>query len=780
MKTVKRGLLISLSMATVCWSENIALHRPYTLSAHPGYSYSTDAGDATQLTDGLYVSGYFWTQKGCVGWSGVAPVLITIDLGQRAPIRGVTFNTAAGVAGVNWPEMLYLFVSDDQKTWRFLGDLAALGTVAAQPPATAYGVFKYATEALRGCGRYVCVLAVARPFCFVDEIEVLRGDAAWLTESFAGQTTTNRLDFFRTQCARSGVAARLRADCAALGGDSAWPLKIEAFAQAQTNDLPGILPYGPLHEAILAQHQKNLHAAGFTEPFLWMNNRWDPLTLLALPDRRVAAQGVTVELMKNEVRGEAVTITNPTDTPLELACTLEGFPGAVNIALREVLVTDTQSRQPIASALRPLVAGDRVRVPVGCTRQLWIAVHRPSAQPGLYEGRLVLTSATYRAALPVRVRVSALTFPSQPTLHVGGWDYVQGNADYYRTPGNLTANLALMRDLYVDSPWATSAVFPHGALFDSTGCLTNAAALDFSAWDRWVERWHGARNYCVFFSVGKSFQGEPMGTPRFATRVTTWLRAWVDHLKAQQLAPHQLVILLYDEPHKVEDDAIIVAWATAINRAALGVTLFVDPTYTDPKQGQPEMFAANDILCPHTPMLVQQGEPFRAFYRDWQAKGKTLWLYSCMGPSRLLDPITYHRMQMWIAFQIGAQGSFYWALGCGGGIGNSWQPYAQAHAEYSPYFVSPTTVMESKNSEALREGVQDYEYLVMLRQLLSTTQQSAAWQVQARTLLEEGVQRVVASAQATNLFWNVAKDRSLMDTARIAALHLLEEAKHDK
>lgn len=780
MKSVTRGFLIGASLATACWSENIALHRPYTLSARPGYSYSTDPGDATQLTDGSYVSGYFWTQKGCVGWSGVSPVLITIDLGQRLPIGGVTFNTAAGVAGVNWPEMLGVFASDDQKSWRFLGDLTQLGNAAARPPATGYACFKYATDTLRGSGRYVCLLVVARPFCFVDEIEVMRGAEAALTEPFAGPTTTDMLSFFREQCVRSGVAARLRADCAALGGDSLWQQKIESFAQAQPNDLPGILPYGPLHEAILALHRPTLRAAGFEAPFLWTNNRWDPLTLIALPERRAAAQTLALELMRNEVRGETVNITNPTETPLELVCTLEGLPAALNSELREVLVTDTQSRQPIASALRPLAPGERVRVPVGCTRQLWLAVHRPTVAAGRYDGRLVLTSPTYRATLPVRIRVSALDFPSRPTLHVGGWDYVQGKANYYKTPQNLTANLAMMRDLYVDSPWATPAVFPDGARFDAAGTLTNAAALDFTEWDRWVERWHGARNYCVFFSVGKAFQGEPMGTPRFATMLATWLRAWTDHMKTQQLAPHQLVILLYDEPHKTEHDAISVAWATAIRRAALGVTLFVDPTYEDPTKAQPELFEAHDILCPHTPMIVQQGEPFRAFYRAWQAKGKTLWLYSCMGPSRLLDPITYHRMQMWIAFQLNAQGTFYWALGCGGGNGNSWQPYAQPHNEYSPYFVSPTSVMEAKNSEALREGVQDYEYLVMLRQALTKTQQSAAWQAQARTLLEEGVQRVVASAQSTNLFWKVEKDRSVMDTARIAALHLLEEARHEK
>ena len=46
--------------------------------------------------------------------------------------------------------------------------------------------------------------------------------------------------------------------------------------------------------------------------------------------------------------------------------------------------------------------------------------------------------------------------------------------------------------------------------------------------------------------------------------------------------------------------------------------------------------------------------------------------------------------------------------------GDSWRAYSQPGTEYCPYFVSPTCVMDAKQSEAIREGVEDYEYLSML------------------------------------------------------------------
>jgi len=257
------------------------------------------------------------------------------------------------------------------------------------------------------------------------------------------------------------------------------------------------------------------------------------------------------------------------------------------------------------------------------------------------------------------------------------------------------------------------------------------------------------------------------------------LGAWTRHLKGQGLNADQLVILLVDEPHDVKQDAVIVVWASAIRAANLGVVLFEDPTYEDPSKGDPAMFAASDVLCPNTPMMVQCGEPFRAFYRKQQAAGKTLWLYSCSGPAKLLDPVTYHRAQAWLAFQMGAEGSFYWAFGCGGGIGDSWHAYAQAYSEYSPYFVSPDGVMEGKHSEAIREGVQDYDYLRMLRDALGqvkATGGDAAWQARAAALLKDGVAAAVKSVAPSNQTWLVEKDRSAMDAVRIQALDLLESA----
>ena len=781
---------------------NVALNKPYTLLPSPNYHYCTDSGDAQQVTDGIYSQGYFWTQKSTVGWNNNAPVYITIDLGKVEPISGVSWSCAAGVAGVTWPECLYVLVSDDKRAWTCLGDLCVLGTEDHAPPEKGYAQFRYATEKMKGRGRYVCVVAAAQPFCFVDEIEVWRGEDAWLQGEMPGQKVSDPKIFYTASRIRSGVAGRLRADLASILAQmearsdagsfaalktqaAALKEQIPAFAERFSVDQKTILPYGALHETILALHAPVLRAAGIKKPLVWQSNRWSPLSLTELPPPGAGVDKVALDLMRGEVRGEAFNITNPDENPLDVSLTVRGIPSAVNLEVREVLFTDTQSRTPVAAALKRLSPDAKgvfpLRVPGGCTRQVWLSCRRPGGEARTHDGVVSIASAggLFSKDLAVMVRIRNLDFPKQPTLRVGGWDYTQVKADYYKTPGNLDANLALMRDMYVDSPWATAAVFPQGARFAGDGELLNEEALDYSALDAWVGRWQGARKYCVFFSVGEAFSGEKMGTARFNAMISAWLGAWTRHLKKQGLAADQLVILLVDEPHELKQDAVIVAWADAVRAANLGVVLFEDPTYENPAKGDPAMFASSDVLCPNTPMMLAQGEPFRAFYRKQQTAGKTLWLYSCSGPAKLLDPVTYHRAQAWLAFQMGAEGSFYWAFGCGGGIGDSWHAYSQAYSEYSPYFVSPDSVMEGKHSEAIREGVQDFEYLRLLRETVGKIKAfggSAAWRVHAETLLKDGVAEAVKTVAASNQTWLVEKDRSAMDEVRIQVLDLLEEA----
>ena len=97
------------------------------------------------------------------------------------------------------------------------------------------------------------------------------------------------------------------------------------------------------------------------------------------------------------------------------------------------------------------------------------------------------------------------------------------------------------------------------------------------------------------------------------------------------------------------------------------------------------MMAVANVLCPNRPMMLAAGPSFVDFYAKQREAGRRLDLYSCSGPTRLLDPYAYYRLQAWSCFRIGAESSFFWALGDTGG-GDSWNEYTNQHTSYTPLF----------------------------------------------------------------------------------------------
>jgi hypothetical protein len=174
--------------------ENLALGKSYTMSPQPNYSYSTDPGDVVQLTDGQYTTGRLWTQITTVGWRKVSLIVISIDLGQDYPLKGLLVNTAAGFAGVHWPRAIYVLVSEDGQVWYEAGELVEMSSRHDPlPPYGTYQIHPLWTDQLETHGRYVAlVIEVDEKFFFADEIEVFRGV---LSKPYSGPPIADVFDF---------------------------------------------------------------------------------------------------------------------------------------------------------------------------------------------------------------------------------------------------------------------------------------------------------------------------------------------------------------------------------------------------------------------------------------------------------------------------------------------------------------------------------------------------------------------------------------------------------
>ncbi|MBX3180689.1 MAG: hypothetical protein KF886_25360 [Candidatus Hydrogenedentes bacterium] len=779
--------LVCAAPALAASFENIALNAPYTLDPNPSYALCSDPGDFRQLTDGVYTTGYFWAQESTVGWANAKTVIITLDLGEVKPIRGVSLNTAAGTAGVAWPSGLRVFVGDADRQFREAGDLLALSAKHGEPAPFPYSVHRYWTDELRTHGRYVAFVITNQPFTFADEIEVYAGDPAWLAEPLPGAPVSDVAAYVASNIVRDAISRRLRQDVAAVREKAAAPSVPEAVRASVTAqldavlvelgaippepaaDFRAVLPLNETHRRIFAARGQ-LWPRGLT---VWQSPLWGPLSHLADPPANPEAR-LRVAMMRNEFRAAALNVSNGGPEEASLTLRVEGLPGGVNppwITVHEVAWTDTAAGVPVASALPAAArddAGWRISIPAGMTRQVWFTVQPTDIDPGQYEGAVTLSGAAGDRAVPFTLDLYPMRFPDAPSLGFGGWDYTDGDGHRGVNPENRPLLIEHLRKRYVNAPWATSRVIPRGG-YDASGRLT--APPDTRDFDAWVARWPDAAWYCIFAAVNNTFERWTMDDPEFDTAVGQWASFWADHARARGIDPSRLAVLLFDEPHAPEHDAIIVAWANAIRQAGAGWTIWEDPTYHELTESQEAMFAACDVICPNRTIFLRGSEDYRDFYRKQRDAGKRLEFYSCSGPSTLLDPYAYYRLQAWTCWKEGAQASYFWAFGDNAGV-SPWNEYLAPRNIYTLSFLDDTSVTPAKMMEAAREGVQDYEYFVMLQAAIDRAPEGPAKDA-AKRLLEELPDRVLDASTTPGLLWHDDIDRSLADEARIQILDAL-------
>jgi hypothetical protein len=784
-------------------TDNLARGKPYTLQPPPGYPHCTDPDDRIQLTDGQYTVGYFWTQKSTVGWVRMQDLVITLDLGEHYPLRGLSFNSAAGVAGVKWPAAIRVLVSVDGRAYHELGDLLQLSTTPPAPDGT-YTVQRFHTEALQTHGRYVKLLITPVGNCtFVDEIEVYRGEEAWKQLPLPGRAVNYPPEYFDADPFTAAVKRRIGQDLETVR-TNLEPLKLPApVAQrlartastldAAIREVPvadaktfhGVLPFNPVHERVYALQGAAWAALNRPPLVAWRANPWDYLTPTELP-ANPPPPALSVAAMQGETRACTLNLTNCTSRPMTVSLSFEGFsasPLADKVTVHDVAWTDTPASVLVAAALPELTARDgryELTLPAGMTRQVWFSVTATGLSPGIHRGALIVAGATAQPLrVPFTVRVFDLQFPAQPRLHVGGWDYTDANL-YGVTPQNRGALLAHLQSRFVDSPWATSGALPIGE-FTATGQYAQPPPT--RSLDRWVRDWPAARRYHVFCRVDAVAEPK-LEDPLFAVKVGTWIRYWVAHLKTLGIGPERLFLLLVDESGSEAHDRTIIAWARAIKAAEPAVAIWDDGT-RPPERMTPELLAAVDYLCPHRPsLLAETDDAPLAIYRQQRAAGKGLYLYSCWGPTRTLDPYAYYRLQAWSAFQMGAEGSFFWAFGSNAG-GSSWNDYVPKDTSFTPLFMTPDSVTAGKHMEAIRESVGDFEYLSMLRDRVAELEQRQPRHPllpRARALLASAADRVLSAPGATiaayevsEMRWPAPRDRNLADVVRIEVAEMLEK-----
>lgn len=790
---------------------NVARGKPYTLEPRPNYSYCTDSDDTIQLTDGEYSIGYFWVQKGTVGWLNAPYATVTIDLGKVEPVCGLSFNTAAGTAGVTWPSAIFIFTSENGKDYFCAGDLVDFSRKQGPlPEPERYAVCRYATQGLSTKARFLRLVSFQGTYTFCDEIEIYRGAESLLQRAAQGKPLQDIKAFLDAETVSAKVRMQLldhidaiRAAAEERGIPPDAHRNVDADLSrlaAEARELkmtvePGfraISPLNPLHVQILKVNARVLRATGLPPFFAWHKNRWDPLSPVEAPETSPAGPPtLVIEMMENEYRAEVVNLTNATDASINTVVNIDGLPGGRNpnfVVVQQVEFVGTQRGKMIADPL-PLAErkadGFVIPVPSGTTRQVWLTFHPRGVSAGEYAGTLRVTAGEVtEIVVPLTLRVYPFHFPDQPSLSLGMWDYVASEGGFgLVTPSNKALIIANMRAHFYDSPWGhrSTACWPEKEDFDADGNLVKP--LRCGTFDRWVLDFKGARNFYNYVHMGRDFHGEPMGTPRFNRMVGSWAAAFARHAKERGISLSQIGLLLVDEPGSAEGCQTIAAWAKAIKAAAPGLVIWQDLGSTHLKPPDIELLVqACDVLCPHAPTYCTSDKTSQERLTLLRAKARRLWFYSALGPARLYDPYYYHRLAAWRCWQHGAVGMGFWNyFNYYERKGSAWNEYVTSKTSFGVVYVTDDSVTDGKHWEAVREGIKDYEYLRMLSdrtaELRARGVNAPALQETER-LLKTAPQEVAGPHYEEGIArWSAEKDRSIADQCRARLLKALNDLK---
>lgn len=770
---------------------NVARNKPYTLEALPNSPHGRGGDMNKKLTDGIYsetppnnVS--IWVQDTTVGWYYQIAPTITLDLGENTPIQGVSFSTAAGVADVTWPKNIFLQASTDGIHWYHLGDVRPRADAIASPPEK--GRHRFVVNDLNTHARYLRFIVTGKFYIFCDEIEVYRGDESLLQKSLPGiATTLSGSDWAKSEVSRVGIIQRMTKDAAAITkivekSESlpneekvALTEKLEMLKkeipQTAMPSLPfkAIMPMNETHAEIFSVYADYLQKTGHQPLSIWKRHRYDLVSLFEEPER--GSVELSVDLMKGETRADSFLLTNTQSDIKQATIRLKGI-ASNGIKLSRSVWTDTIEGEPVADALleMPLKDGSyTLDLPAGITTKVWVSVDAAQRESGESQGSLQISLGNEIEEIPLRIRVSEIEM-KRPRLSFSMWDYTNGQGAWGITPKNLHAAIKTAQDGLVNTPWANPSVLPRPQAedFDASGNLKRE--LDFSQLEEWVRRWPEALHYAIFANVPKKFAGAELGSEEFEKRAGVWARTIATKAKSLGIKPGQLILLLLDEPREDIHDEIITGWARIFKREAPEIALMSNPIWADPsKTKNQDAIKLMDILCPNLNSITNAGNSVEKYFQDQRKENnQTLWFYLCSGPVRHFDPSNYYRLMAWKAFNSGATGINFWALGDMGNAPSSWNEYPQPGTSCTPVFIDEDNIGNSIHWQAVQEGVRDYEYLAMLTDALKGKDSSG------RELLDKSVSSAVAG-YSTNYKWSKPTNRAALDEYRVAILRKLEE-----
>lgn len=402
---------------------------------------------------------------------------------------------------------------------------------------------------------------------------------------------------------------------------------------------------------------------------------------------------------------------------------------------------------------------------------LWLRIYAPKdTEAGIYEGHLLLEEEDASIQIPLKVKVYDFTLPDRSSCTSA---FGFSPALVYRYHGlEKEEDRREVLDKYWESfrkhritPYTPAPEFApqvtwvqleeedvsHVSAEDAKLLVEHplTPVFDWSAWDQEMDRVFKTYHFNSFrFTVpgiaAESYRDFPEGSREYELAFNNWCSEVERHLRETDRLDDAYIYWV-DEPTEEEYPHVMKGFGQ-LKKAMPGMRRMLT------EQVEPALAGGPDIWCP----LLSLYQHERAEER--RAEGDHFWWYICTGPKQpflglFIDhPGTDLRVWLWLTWKYGIEGILIWqtnwwtsSTAYPEGLQNpyedpmSWQSgYGAAVGDKKPwgngdgrFFYPPEKAahgnpeepvldgpVDSIRWELLRDGVEDYEYFVILQVML--------------------------------------------------------------
>ena len=485
-----------------------------------------------------------------------------------------------------------------------------------------------------------------------------------------------------------------------------------------------------------------------------------------VPRRRPApearAQGIEICLAGNETEA-AQLVVNPSvalsDVRVSLKTPLKGCGGILPKGIVDVfrvgyvpvrIPTDGKGVRADYPDPLPPQDSEPFPVPAGENQPFWVRVRTPKdIAPGRYSGELevVFTEAGSNGrkgafAIPLAVDVFGFSLPDEMTCRSLFGLNEKNVRRYHRIPEGAEAGEVIERYIAAFAEYRISPYDPAPCARWNVKWNGDIPEFDWTQWDAAMERALGKYHFNAFrinvdgLGDGNSIShkrraigGVREGDPRYEVRMKAYLGGIENHLREKGWLK-KAVVYWFDEPSE-KDYPYVMSGFDILRRHSPGLTRAITE---EPIKG---LIGGPNLWCSHTRKLNDNPDVLQAA-RD---NGDAIWWYLCWLPKApyatlFIDhPAVELRTWLWQTWQQNVSGVLIWEVahwqssflyGKTGALQNPYEDPMNRHSYgkcfgngdgmlfYPPKYTKCAPV-GSIRLEMLRDGIEDFEYLAMLK-----------------------------------------------------------------